>query len=293
MKSRVLELLILSIFLGFFLISCDDDEGSSTSSLQLNISGLEDLGSDYIYEGWLITSDGPVTSGTFTVNQDGDLSKTEFDIDQETIDGATAFVLTIEPNPDSDPAPSAVHILAGDFNGSDASLTIDHASALNTNFSGIMGEYIIATPTDGMNNNEKSGIWFLDNSSGTPEAGLVLPALPEGWVYEGWAVIDGTPVTTGTFTTAAGADNAAPFSGSMGGPSYPGEDFLNNAPGSLTFPTDLSGGTAVISVEPSPDNSPDPFTLKPLVGGIPVDAQDHVVYQMNQNLTFPTGTASK
>ena len=62
------------------------------------------------------------------------------------------------------------------------------------------------------------------------------------------------------------------------GPPFPGEDYLVNAPMGLTFPTNLAGGTAVISIEPDPDNSPNPFTLKPLVKMIPADAADHVTY---------------
>ena len=67
-----------------------------------------------------------------------------------------------------------------------------------------------------------------------------------------------------------------------------------NAPTGLTFPIDIMGGVAVISIEPSPDNSANPFTLKPLVGNIPVGAIDHTTYIMNLNLSsFPTGTASR
>ena len=123
--------------------------------------------------------------------------------------------------------------------------------------------------------------------------GLDLPQLPAGWAYEGWVVIDGTPVTTGRFTAVAGVDQSAPFSGPDSGPPFPGEDFLNNAPQGLSFPTDLAGQVAVISIEPTPDDSASPFALKPLVGEIPQDATDHVDYDLaNQSLGFPTGTAS-
>lgn len=70
-----------------------------------------------------------------------------------------------------------------------------------------------------------------------PTAGLTLATLPAGWKYEGWAVINGTPVSTGTFTSASAADDSAPFSGATAGPPFPGEDFLQNAPSGLTFPT--------------------------------------------------------
>ena len=67
-----------------------------------------------------------------------------------------------------------------------------------------------------------------------------------------------------------------------------------NAPAGLTFPTDISGGTAVISVEPYPDNGAEPFAIKPLIGNIPQNAAVHYNYPMVLNPgSFPTGTATK
>lgn len=292
MKKNILKFMAAAMTVA--MISCGDED-KSDNQLNLNISGLESLGSEYAYEGWIMVDGSPKTTGVFTVDADGALSRSAFDIEEGDLEKATAFILTVEPSPDSDPAPSAVHILAGDFSDDNASLTVSHGAALGTDFTEATGNYILATPTDGMDNNEDSGVWFLDNSSGSPEAGLSLPTLPEGWVYEGWAVIDGTPVTTGTFLTASGADSAAKYSGDQAGPQYPGEDFIQNAPAGLTFPTNLQGAPIVISVEPMPDNSPAPFLLKPLVGMTPGDAALHSVLSMANNAvaTNPTGTASK
>ena len=293
MKKTLLLLLAIS----FFLVSCNDDDSPSeptTSSLSLNVSGLEDLGSSAMYEGWIMVDGAPKTTGTFSVDGTGKLSKSSFEIDSDDLSSATAFILTIEPNPDPSPNPSDVHIIAGDFNGTSASLSVSHGAALGDDFSSISGNYILATPTNGSDTDEKSGIWFLDLTSGTPAVGLDLPTLPAGWKYEGWTVINGVPVTSGTFTSITAVDDADPFSSTMPGPPFPGEDYLVNAPSGLTFPTDLSGGTAVISIEPDPDNSPNPFTLKPLVKMIPSDAADHLTYTMDKNLgSFPTGTATK
>ena len=291
------KVLMLMLGLTLFLVGCDDDDspsGPTTSSLNLNISGLEDLGSSAMYEGWIMVDGAPKTTGTFTVDGTGNLSSSSFDIDSDDLSKATAFILTIEPNPDPSTNPSDVHILAGDFSGSNASLSVGHGAALGDDFSATAGKYILATPTNGADTDENSGIWFLDLSSGSPAIGLDLPTLPAGWKYEGWTVINGTPVTTGTFTSLNIIDDADPFSGTQGGPPFPGEDFLNNAPMGLQFPTNLAGGTAVISIEPDPDNSPNPFTLKPLVKMIPTNAVDHVTYTMDRNLgSFPTGTATK
>ena len=290
--TKLLKIISL-VAVAFSVTFCSDNDEPSTKDLALNISGLENLGADYVYEGWIIVDSKPVTTGRFTVNDSGVLSQTNFSLDKEALAKATTFVLTIEPKNGDVPAPTDVHILAGNFNGNSGTLSIDHSAALGSNFSAVSGKYILATPTDDLNTNEKSGIWFLDLASGSPTVGLSLPQLPNGWKYEGWIVKSGIPVTTGKFLTSTGVDDFKGFSGVKNGPAFPGEDFLKNAPAGLTFPLDLSGGKAVISIEPVPDNSPNPFLLKPLVTDIPQNAQDHVTYNMGKNLNFPTGTISR
>jgi hypothetical protein len=289
MRKNFLYAFILSAF----ILSMTACEQKDEANFELNISGLEDLGDDYLYEGWLIVDGEAITTGTFSVDANGSLSQNDFSVASDDLEMASTFVLTIEPSPDNDPAPSKVHVLAGDFSGNSAMLSIDHGAALNTNFSSGMGTYLLATPTSATDMDEKSGLWFLDPSSGSAMPGLTLPALPEGWIYEGWAVIDGQPVSTGTFSEANMADSDASFSGMEMAPPYPGEDFVGNAPNGLSFPTDLTGGMAVISVEPVPDNSSAPFAIKPLVGVISADAMAHTPYEMGQNLNFPSGTVTR
>jgi len=279
---------------GLVFTSCNDDDsdGPSVADLTLSIDGLEDLGSEFAYEGWIIVDNAPVSTGTFTVDANGNLSESTFEVANSDLEAATMFVLSIEPVPDADPAPAATKLLAGSFDGNSASLS---TSTVGGGFESAIGKYIIATPTGtGADEEEFSGIWFLDNSSGSAVAGLDLPELEVGWKYEGWVVIDGTPVTTGTFLDVNAADEAAPFSGTNAGPSYPGEDFLNNAPTGLTFPTDLRGTTAVISVEPDPDNSAAPFALKPLAGMIPATLSGNP-YDIDNNVSasFPSGSVSR
>lgn len=280
--------------LSLLLFSCKKDKNDNTAAFNLNINGLEDLGPAARYEGWLIVNGAPVSTGTFTVNAAGQLSQTSFDSEKSQLENATAFVLTIEPFPDTDPAPSAQKLLAGDFSGNNAAVSINHPAALNTGFASATGTYVLATPTTASTTDELSGLWFLNLASGSPAAGLSLPALPAGWRYEGWALINGIPVTTGTFTAATGADGAAPFSGTAMAPPFPGEDFIINAPAGTVFPTNLSGGLAVISVEPFPDNSPAPFLLKPLVANIPNPAMQHFTYNMALNVSgLPVGTVTR
>jgi hypothetical protein len=269
-------------------------------TLELSFTGLEALANGFHYEGWAIVDGAPVTTGKFNVGSDGSLvtltgaaiAGGAFETGMD-LANASAIVITIEPSRDTDAVPAETHIVSGTVLGGSASLSVGDGSALGDDFTSATGAYILATPTNGADNDENSGIWFLSLESGSPAAGLDLPTLPSGWAYEGWAVIGGTPVTTGRFTALDAVDLDDPFSGTEAGPPFPGEDFLVNAPAGLTFPTDLAGATAVISIEPEPDDSSAPFTLKPLVGGIDAAAVDHVTYSIANNASgFPIGTAT-
>ncbi len=254
--------------------------------LALELPGLPALGGDSTYEAWLLVADQPVSAGTFDL-ADG-TAALALGVEHE---GATAVVITIET--DDDPAPAATHVLAGPLQDGQAQLTVTDPAAVGADFADAAGTYILATPTDGTGppENERSGVWWTF----MPRAqSLFLPELPEGWIYEGWQVIDGVPVTSGTFTTLFGEpDDAAPFSGPEPGPPFPGEDYVTNAPDGLTFPRDLRGTEVVITVEPVPDTDPGPFPLVPLRGTVPADAQDHTHYEVdNVADQLPVGTAT-
>ncbi|ULC58691.1 anti-sigma factor [Flaviramulus sp. BrNp1-15] len=290
----MIKKMFLAVFaIGIFATACsnDDDNTPTTASLTLNLDGLEALGDDYVYEGWIIVDGAPVSTGVFT----SVTFPQSFTVDATQLANATTFVLSIEPAIDTDPDPADTKILAGDFSGNSASVD---SNGIVANFGNAAGTYILATPTDADDTNEASGVWFLDNSSGSPMVGLTLPTLSAGWKYEGWAVIDGMPVSTGTFTSVSGFDDNAstsPYKGDAGnGPAFPGEDYLQNAPSGLAFPTDLKGTTIVISVEPSPDDSVAPFTLKPLAHVVPTDAMNHTAIAMGTGpVTMLSGTVTR
>jgi hypothetical protein len=191
--------------------------------------------------------------------------------------------------PDPDSGPSATHYLAGSFTNPTANLTVTDASGLGDDFTSASGSYILETPsTGGTPGDYASGIWWLDPGAG-PGVSLSLPMLPQGWAYEGWVVGPGGPITTGRFQLAAGADDdgTGPTAGPDGGPPFPGQDYINPL-------LSLIGYAAVISIEPEPDNSPDPFTLKPLIDTDVVDVGAGVLQTMAGNTaSFPTGTATR
>lgn len=263
--------------------------------IELTASNLAPLEGSF-YELWIVKGDDKHSGGSFNVAGDGSL-----------VDGfghpasfsspikpkkADLIVVTIEPLPDPDPGPSGIAILAGSptKRGADLSFPID--------LSGAAGSFILATPTDAIATNETAGVWFLDPSAG-PGASLALPTLPDGWVFEGWGVTQGLPLTTGRFTSASGADLASPFSGPNPGPPFPGEDFLTNLPAGITPPVDLADGGSMIVITLEPDlggvdpTGPGPFSIKPLVVQVVAGAAPHESISLVRDLsTVPSGHAS-
>ena len=287
--------------LGLIATSCSSDDdnnnGPSTADLTLNIQGLEPLGSDFVYEGWVIVDGQPVTTGTFT---SVDFPQT-FQVNESVLNSATAFVLSIEPAVDPDPAPAATKVLSGDFSGNSATVWVAPVTENADDFSTSWGRFFLRTPTDEVagtenNMNDEFGIWFGTPGTMPPAVGLGLPTLAPGWKYEGWVVVDGVgPISTGTFTGFTEVDDFNGFSGAENtvGPPIPGEDFFLNPPAGFTFPLDVRGRTAVISVEPYPDDSPAPFALKPLLGVAGNDTAP-ATHDLSLNLgSLPTGSVTR
>jgi len=265
-----------------------DDETTTaapTTEIVLTTEGLPELAMG-AYAGWAIFPDETVSTGTFSPGQGSPRS-----VDRDLREART-FVVTIEPTDDPEPGPSGVVALSGAFHGKEASLSFP------VSFTNARGSYILATPTDGGDSHETAGVWFLDPSGPAPS--LDLPALPSGWVYEGWAVTQGHPVSTGRFRTPTGADSHSDHGGTSDGPPFPGEDLLRNPPMSVSFPADLADGKSriVVSVEPDLDGTdptgPKPFAVKPLVASVPEDAADHTSYDLMADPgTTPSGTVTR
>ncbi|WP_010520683.1 anti-sigma factor [Aquimarina agarivorans] len=317
---KLSKLIFGAAALSFLAVACDSDDGNEEekkpSGVNLAIEGLEALGSDFVYEGWLIVGEAPVSTGRFT---DPTLKFQE--VEASVLETATAFVLSIEPADETGEAlaaPAATKLFRADFAEGVDTATISYKTInekfadLSTAKDEISGKFFLRTPTDealgaGDNSNDEAGVWFGTPGTMPPAASLELPVLAadSGWKYEGWAVVNGVPYSTGTFSDPKAADDNAmasldsrpieTFRGAENfGPPIPGEDFINNLEGTgFEGGADLKGATIVISLEPVPDNDPKPFTLKPL-DGMAGQETAPTAYDFEENLeSFPTGTITR
>ncbi|MBI2237979.1 MAG: hypothetical protein HYU54_05565 [Actinobacteria bacterium] len=263
--------------------------------IRLSVANLSPLTGAF-YEVWAVYGSRKISAGGFNVDADGNLvdgfgHAARFFSPRDPA-SADAIVVTIEPHPDPDPAPSGIAVLAGAPGTDRASLRFP------VRLGRAAGSFILATPTDAVSTDETAGIWFLDPDAG-PGPSLDLPALPAGWVWEGWGVTQGTPLSTGRFTSASGADGSSAFSGPNPGPPFPGEDFLQSLPAGVSTPVDLADGSslAVITIEPDLEGvdptGAGPFSVKPLIAMIEAGAADHESIELERDLsTVPRGSAT-
>lgn len=266
-----------------------DTKSGYTAELTVAFDNLPALGPKANYEGWLIVDGAPVSAGVFDV-RDGDTYHEEtFELDADDVANAEMYVLTIEPRIDMDPDPSDTHVLAGAFDGDEADVTVDHEAALNTDFADAEGAYIMDTPTSRGLPDYRQGVWFLDPDLG-PGASLVLPELPAGWTYEGWVVVDGEPLSTGTFDAVDDfdSDEGGRTAGRQDSPPFPGQDFIRYGG------VELVGAKVAITAEPVPDNSGRPYGILPLLDEEATD-EGRGGYQTMETTpeNVPTGTISR
>ena len=269
-------------------------EGSSTVSLSVN--GLEPMAGGLNYQAWVIHQSGSNTFGFPLVlfNMDGDGQMVDpvadtvltgpFHAEVDAVD-AVGFTTSLELTSQLVQVSSFTFILSGEFSDGTATLATDDFFALNRDFSNAAGEFILATPTDDVPDNELSGIWFMDPTGSSVEAGLDLPQAPTGWVYECWVGVNGQAVSTGRFEWPNEADSTEFYGSGVSNdrPLFPGEDFLFNAPQGVDFPLDLAGASVFITIEPwhEFDVYPeDPFFLRILEGQVPGDPATQTVYGM-------------
>jgi len=274
-------------------------------TVELALTNLEPLAKGH-FEAWLTKGGKRQSLGLFNVNKDErllDLSGREiagnrFQLKNDFGD-IEGLEITIEPDGDRNSAPSPTLILKGNFVNSTANLAFEAIDPTD-----ISGQYVLATPTNDPVGQEESGVWFFLPPGGNDSKmrpSLLLPKAPKGWKYEGWVVHQGKTLSTGRFSEVSGPDQSAAYSGRLGGPPFPGEDFLTNKPKNLDFPfpINLADGASrvIVSIEPDIDDQDptggNPFQLQLLsaVIGENVKARQPLDLILDTATTFPKGTA--
>ena len=299
--ARTAGLLLLVAVLISTTAGCDSSSGSEIEAakvqVRLELEGLSPLVDGFHYQAWAKVGFEFIPSPSFNVNESGSFTNTAGQLIQSSfifpvdISDATEVFITIEDKKDSDEFPSDTVVLAGDVVGSTVTLSQSHTRSLGRDFSGENGSFMLFTESDDPAGNETSGLWFTTGSAGNLSAGLSLPSLPDGWIYEGWVDTGSAVLSTGQFSTNAGHDSARPFS-LPDVPAFPGEDFLVDPPAGITFPLDLSGAAVSVTVEPFPDDTADSYGIRILSGTVPAPAVAATVYSLGPDFTGPTGTAT-
>lgn len=258
--------------------SCSDDDNTpTTKTVAQAFQNLPDLGSNYVYEGWLIVGNQKISTGRFSHSQSSNYTSDAIDIN--AVNGATEYVLTIEPASESGSDlenPSGWIFAKGAFSGANATASTNDALFSGAaNLETATGKAFLKAPSVGSVGSDANGIWFINALPPTSGGFTNLPALGNGWIYEGWVVVNNTPVSTGRFSDPNAADVSFfgamfnnEFKGPNGVPPFPGEDFIvnpNNRYPGVTFPIDLRNATVVLTIEPTMNDAESPFGLKPFV----------------------------
>lgn len=269
------------------------------TQLQLFQQSLPVLSHGY-YEMWVSDEANRLHSlGKFNLNASGNLvdaldgqtDRSFFSLPQ-AVRQPTGVAITISAQQTS--GGDFVRFLEGDINNDRGNLQFNQVDLSSSS-----GQYMLATPTDNDTFlNEKSGVWFGDAITNKP--GLLLPPLPSGWVYEGWAVSKDRTITTGRFTSTNQSDRFAGFSDvQAASPNFPGEDLLKNPPvavfPSLIFPLDMAGQEVKISLEPDirgvDPTGAAPFALSFLSAKVPGRADAQKLYDLEySDSDFPKVT---
>jgi hypothetical protein len=279
--------IILPAFLCMMIVvfSCSQEDNPTAANtdqkeMSLDVSGFTNLGKSAEYQAWIKVDGGLKSVGKFQVDDNGELSNSKFSVNSNDLDQATMSMITIESIPDPSTDPSDIHFLAGNFMENSAYLTIGHEEAIGTDFYDVSGVCILATPTTSYDSDEKCGVWFVNTSSGIEQKGLNLPIAPEHWTYEGWVVIQHRHISTGKFVDPAKSDLNNCYCGNSAVLSFPGEDFVENAPAGIHFPASLEESQIYISVEPDPDNMNEPFPIIPLLATVKKPIEPHTNIQL-------------
>jgi hypothetical protein len=251
---------VLAGLVALLVFGCGGDDGPTKSKIEntklilefWNVSRLPD---PWLYQVWAFQDSQWIAGETFNLDANGKLhdTLTFADIDlRNTCDSLRVTFQRTSTSASTDSVNGVFVFLVAAIDRQVPELVspaigLESPTAMN---------FVFATPSDSETSleNELAGIWFT--SIDLTEPGLEpLPELPDGWVYEGWAIHAGHYLPIGRFTRNTGNDQDCRYYDCQTAvPGFPGEDFLINLPiAPFHFSAD---DTVLISIEPVDDPLP-------------------------------------
>lgn len=304
--SAILGLLVIVVIImgGLLLLNRIEAENPTEAELtptptpaarvSFVLDGLPQIeNAEYVV--WSESTEGTTFLGGFIVNSAGKIEgvgNTAFSDNELIVDSnlssATRIFITLELSGEHI-QPTGPEVLSAEMKEGIGALLSPLAGLSEK----MVGEYLLATPTDGPNTSETSGIWFIRrNPDGSDSAGLTLPQLPRGWEYSGVVRHQDTLLYTGSFASAAESDSFSLYSGEVQGPAFPGEDFLTNQPSTagFNFPVNLADGTTEVTVRVT---TAEPLANQTSSNELPIPVLQYVVLRAmiiegaNTNTNYP------
>lgn len=225
-----------------------------------------------------------VNSSLFITDLTGKPLPTTVSVPDYDLHQAVSFVVTVEKLEGTITVSSQSVVLETRANtGANYTLAFPHDMATVT------GSFMLATPTNGPDTQETSGVWFSN------PAALTLPPVPTGWIYAAWVAYDGIRLPVGAFTTPTAIDSTAQYSGPRSGFETPGEDFLTNArENDPALPLNLADGKAeiIVTLQPADLLITDgrPYYRIPLLRApVAPSAEAHTAYDLEPLEVMPSG----
>jgi len=283
----------LLLFLSLYIITfsgCKNDPDIVTvaddgTQMTINLQNLPAIGDTVKYVVWIEGLDYYAKLGVIDNIASQSANKTFAPL-LENLRKANAVIVTIQSA--NDTVPGNLRILSGGIQANKGSLNIFNVTSIGAALDTTTAVYSLFTPTDTVNTQQKSGLWFVNYNGGSLLPGLInLPELSAGWKYEGHVHTGTTMLSTGRFTEADAADEQAAYSSTHRQINFPGEDFLNNPPAGITFPVDLAGANVSIVIVPSNNVFQNGITI--FSAQIPADAAPFTNYNMDKQNVFPAG----
>jgi hypothetical protein len=148
----------------------------------------------------------------------------------------------------------------------------------------------VASP-DGLGTDfaDASGLYVLDSGS-SASLSFRVPGLHPGYSYQAWVIRDGAATSLGTF---GGSPVMAPKEGEMHKHVHMTTDHGLHTHEIAVEGTDLRGATLLLTLEPIPDDSPEPFGVKLLETRVAASAEVGAQYQIGRSSDpLPSGQAT-